>query len=412
LKAATNLVELPNLRNLLHLRILDLFKSSCISNLQESFSGLKSLVSLEAGKCKIQEGDLTEHIGDLQSLEYLNMEHNKFYTLPSSISLLVRLTKLILHHCENLLELPKLPQGLVEVDVGDCPQLRKVGNVSHMEKLEILVICNCGQLFELSGIECLKSLKELNLSGCNNLKGLGKVEQLQSLEKLYLNGCPVSIADFCCWTKEIPGLQEISLSANKVPKCFKYKMESKMVGQSEEAEYLQISIPPNKYGIKCTGIIFCLHLKFKKRMFELLAEEGTMVISTIRDDGEISHRTNIFGNRQNSLGDRLCVFIYRENHPFVMNLRDGDRIRIKAAFMRWIVIKDGAMQLLCENEINGNTNENAVLESLSLELNFLVSTYSDIDAEDGDADADSNTGPVQHNSEHNTDNKPASKISI
>ncbi|XP_057817612.2 uncharacterized protein LOC131030732 isoform X1 [Cryptomeria japonica] len=156
--------------------------------------------SSEAGKCNFQEGGFTENFGDSQSPEYLNLEHNIFYSLPLSITLLFRLTKLILHRCQNLLELPILPQGVIELDVGDCPQLRKVGNLFHLEKLEILIICSCGQLFELVGLSCFKSFKKMNLAGCNNLKGMERVEQLQSLEKLYLNGWPAS-DNFYCWTK-------------------------------------------------------------------------------------------------------------------------------------------------------------------------------------------------------------------
>ncbi|GLJ36101.1 hypothetical protein SUGI_0724280 [Cryptomeria japonica] len=413
LRQCHNLFELPYLGNLVHLRILNLFNCSCISNLQKKFSGLKALVTLEAGECKFQEGDLTEDIGDLQFLEYLNMEHNTFYTLPASISFLLGLKKLILHHCQNLLEMPILPRGLVKVDVGDCPQLRKVENLSHLEKLEVLVICNCGQLFELPGLGCLKSLKQLNLAGCNSLKGLENIEQLQSLEKLYLNGCPASIINFSCWTKEIPSLQEISLGANKVPKCLKYKMESKMVGQSKAAKYFQISLPTNKCGIRYTGILLCLHLMFKKRVSDFVSDDGSMVLSLIRDEDEIFRHT-IFGNRQNSLGDRLFVFIYRENHPFMMNLRDGDRIHIKSTFKSWIVIKNGALQLLYENEVNGERNEYTVLESLSLELNSLLSTQPNVHSHEDDADADADNGPVHHNQsggEHDTDNKTASNVS-
>lgn len=42
----------------------------------------------------------------------------------------------------------------------------------------------------------------------------------------------------------IPGLHEISFSANKVPKCLQHKMEAKMMDQSGAPEYFEISLPP------------------------------------------------------------------------------------------------------------------------------------------------------------------------
>ena len=64
-----------------------------------------------------------------------------------------------------------------------------------------------------------------------------------------------------------------------------------------------------------------------------------------------------------------------------------------------------------ENEVNEDRNNNKFLESLSLELNSLLSTHVEGDADESDADRDNHIDLVQQiDVEYNTNNKIVPKI--
>ncbi|KAJ8547828.1 hypothetical protein K7X08_021064 [Anisodus acutangulus] len=80
--------------------------------LPESFSNLSSLEFLDAHAWKIS-GKISDDFQNLSALEKLDLEHNDFCSLPSSVKRLCVLKDLFLRNCRKLKFLPELPSSLV-----------------------------------------------------------------------------------------------------------------------------------------------------------------------------------------------------------------------------------------------------------------------------------------------------------
>eukprot|EP01018_Ginkgo_biloba_P008222 Gb_30990 [translate_table: standard] len=217
--------------------------------------------------------------------------------------------ELLLHHCPELCELPPLPGGLLRVDIGDCLQLRKVSDMSSLNKLEVLVLCNCKQIAELPGLESLQSLRELNLSECKNLpnKVFIDLKGLKSLQALHLSGCALSETDL----HEL--IKQLSLSANGVPQsleCNLMKAKSRWIEFGPNITYVDATIPMDM-NAKCRGVIFCFLLKFERPQSKAALETvhcGQIVIE--RDGEEIFYTKGESSTDNEVAGWRfgMCVF--------------------------------------------------------------------------------------------------------
>ncbi|XP_050276920.1 disease resistance protein RPV1-like isoform X2 [Quercus robur] len=141
--------------------------------LPTSFSNLCSLKELNARAWKLC-GKIPDDFKKLSSLVILNLGHNNFFSLPSSLMDLSKLKKLLLPNCEELKSLPPLPSSLVEVNVADCPALERVSDLSNLESLEELNLTNCEMVVDIPGLECLKSLRRLYMSGCKTCSSVVK----------------------------------------------------------------------------------------------------------------------------------------------------------------------------------------------------------------------------------------------
>ncbi|XP_076887497.1 disease resistance protein Roq1-like isoform X1 [Bidens hawaiensis] len=87
-----------------------------------------NLQKLDLGCCHLKDGEIPCDIGKLSNLEELNLKHNDFTRLDFSLLQLTRLKILIVTYCKRLVELPKLPQGMVILVADYCKSLATVGN--------------------------------------------------------------------------------------------------------------------------------------------------------------------------------------------------------------------------------------------------------------------------------------------
>lgn len=134
--------------------------------LPSSFSELSSLEELDARAWRIV-GKLPDDFEKLSYLEFINLGHNDFSYLPSSLKGLRFLKKLLIPHCKQLKALPPLPSSLLEINAANCGTLESIPDISELEFLHELNLANCMSLADIQGVECLRSLKMLHMAGCN-----------------------------------------------------------------------------------------------------------------------------------------------------------------------------------------------------------------------------------------------------
>lgn len=96
-----------------------------------------------------------------------------------------------------------------------CEELRQIGTLCGLEKLQQLKINWCRLVKELPSLETL-TLELLTLSGCSKLKSIQGLGQLTQLRTLHV--------DKCHEIKELPGLEHlILLEVLRASECYKLK---------------------------------------------------------------------------------------------------------------------------------------------------------------------------------------------
>ncbi|KAF8018997.1 hypothetical protein BT93_H3773 [Corymbia citriodora subsp. variegata] len=158
----------PDFSNLLNLRVLEL-------DLMSNF------LSLGAPSLNWIEG--------LRKLESLQLCCRSLFTLPSDLNLLLKLKKLELV-VNNLECLPMLPQNFSYLSIHGHRLKEKSIDLSYLEKLSELEVCDCEQLIEIQGLEHLKSLKQLSLYQLSSLVKLSDLTNLKKLRGLRISFCP------------------------------------------------------------------------------------------------------------------------------------------------------------------------------------------------------------------------------
>eukprot|EP01018_Ginkgo_biloba_P021067 Gb_14266 [translate_table: standard] len=333
-----------------NLRVLEMKNTPYLSDLPHSFSRLRSHLVRYGTDCTVLDG--IHQIGDMLSLEVIEVENGSFGTLPLNFGKLTQLTTLILNNCKNLSELCGLPADLVKVDICDCPQLRRIYGMSDLEKLKSLVLFECEQLDMLPQFSSRQSLTELNISGCKNVKSFEGVEGLKSLQKLYLSGCSVSVLHLSQW------LKELSVYTNEVPQCLEHIVQVENMSSEEDLLWWSSTNINSKYA----GVVFCFLVK--------KCHEDTIRMSIVTDRGQVCDTIQIFRNKQTIGGNELYMYIYRENHPAFRTLRVADSLSVRARGCSKY-LKECGMQVLYNND------EDAVFKRLGRDLDLLVQNYSE-----------------------------------
>ncbi|KAM7465620.1 hypothetical protein LguiB_013182 [Lonicera macranthoides] len=77
---------------------------------------------------------------------------------------------------------------LERLDLSNCPSLVEVPDLSNLQNLKELFICEWDDLTEIRGLEELKSLELLNISKCSPIEQLPDLSNLKNL-KIYVSDC-------------------------------------------------------------------------------------------------------------------------------------------------------------------------------------------------------------------------------
>eukprot|EP01018_Ginkgo_biloba_P028818 Gb_06500 [translate_table: standard] len=333
-----------------------------LSGFPPSFSALKSLIVMDAGEVPLSEDGLPSDIGKLASLEVLRLDFTELRTLSAEFSHLSRLTQLYLNNCRFLSELSCLPAELVEVDIRNCRNLRKISGMSNLKQLEILWLNSCEQLTHLPGLRSLHALAKLNISGCESLRNeaLEGLEALKSLQELHFSGCGVLKVDFLKWIKGMPLLRELSFYASEIPEWFDHRMKTKFFVKDFPRlcmDRVSMIFDEGRYAGTDVGYMKATIVRGGQEVFET-------VFIRIRE-----------ANRR----DQLYLSMYLENDSFVKRLHSGDRIRIRVcsqSISHQICVKQGGMHLLYTKEETTTSNNkkdlnDTVFERLSKDLTWL-----------------------------------------
>ncbi|PAN36066.2 hypothetical protein PAHAL_6G290500 [Panicum hallii] len=107
---------------------------------------------------------------------------------------LPQLERLRIICCDSLLEIPKLPTSLEEMNIFWCPRLVALpSNLGNLPKLRKISVSSCRGLQALpDGMDRLTSLEVLVLSKCPGIKEFpqGLLQRLPALKSIGIDGCP------------------------------------------------------------------------------------------------------------------------------------------------------------------------------------------------------------------------------
>ncbi|XP_017234964.2 disease resistance protein RPV1-like isoform X2 [Daucus carota subsp. sativus] len=159
-------LELPNSMGCLHKLVkLDLSHNYHVKTLPNTICNLRALKWLNIGCCTRLEALPTE-LGDMESLEELNLEVTSVFKLPDSVGCLSK---------------------LVALNLGGTKLLTLPDTICNLRALKVLSINSCRSLEALpTELGNIRSLKELNMSGV----AISELpESVGHLSKLVVLGC-------------------------------------------------------------------------------------------------------------------------------------------------------------------------------------------------------------------------------
>jgi Leucine-rich repeat (LRR) protein len=194
-----------------HLRILkELRFENCkeLKHLPASVGLLTELTELRVLNCPLQtlrtlnilKSSMDNCMPRLQDLELYN---TKLSEVSFATGVCPILQYLSVRFCNDLVEVGTLPNALIELELTNCSNLRKIEGLCGLAKLQMLDISRCENVEELPSMETLESLKELQAYACVKLKSIQGLSRLTKLRLLNVNGCSE--------LQELPGIEHCML---------------------------------------------------------------------------------------------------------------------------------------------------------------------------------------------------------
>ncbi|TQD99621.1 hypothetical protein C1H46_014757 [Malus baccata] len=297
--------SMVGLKNLTRLSLQDVERL----RLPHSLHGLNSLRELNLSWCKLADDAIPKDLGNLISIQLLDLSWNYFHTLPSLIGL-SKLETLSLNCCFNLHTIPDLPTSLKFLHVHQCLALEKMPDFSEMSNMRELDVSDSLKLTEVTCLDkSLNSMTQIDMGSCTNLTADFTKNILQGW-----NSC---------------GFGGIFLHGNYVPDWFEFVSEGTKIS---------FDIPPSD-GRNFEGLtLFCLYSSCKRT-----DRPVSLTITVMKNTKYIHLQAYIVKE------DRNRISYKPESHHIwqgqlsndKLNLQGGDRVEVGIYFFPLTVNRIG-----------------------------------------------------------------------
>lgn len=146
-----------------------------------------------------------EELRCLARLRYLKISHCAHLGWEGSSSdeilPLPQLERLLIEYCDGLMEIPRLPVSLEELDIAHCRSLVALPtDLGNLSKLRELYVVDCDLLKALpEGMDGLTSLESVTIKECAKVSTFpdGLLQRIPNLKSIIISGCP-DLQRRCC----------------------------------------------------------------------------------------------------------------------------------------------------------------------------------------------------------------------
>ncbi|XP_059316655.1 disease resistance protein RPV1-like [Lycium ferocissimum] len=318
----------PREDELLDMEDLHVGESSKRVTLPESFSNLSSLEVLDAHAWKFS-GKISDDFQKLSALEKLDLGHNDFCSLPSSMKGLCVLKHLLISNCRKLKFLPELPSSLEWLNAANCSALERIASISNLEYLEQLQFSNCKKITDIPGLESLKSLVRLYTVGCNAC--------LPSIKRRISKDSLRHIKYLCVPGSDIPDwfIQEVPNVSTRKHRDIKGVIIGVVLSLDQQVED-----------------------NFRHKVPAIVDIQAT--ITTPGDAEPKLRKTLNLEGVPDTDEDQLYLCRFQEHSDFMFVLEEGDRVQVairESPRFNGLKLKKHGMHLVFENEDDFDDND-------------------------------------------------------
>ncbi|CAK9134308.1 unnamed protein product [Ilex paraguariensis] len=298
--------KVPQNTEITELKDLATEKKSKLIVLPSSFSNLSSLVEFDARAWKIS-GNMPDDFGKLSSLENLNLAHNDFSRLPSSLRGLSVLQKLVL--------------------TGKYIQPVRFGELTRAAP------CNCENLEDIPGLECLKSLRKLHMVCCKSCSSV----VMEKLDKA-----------------AVKNMDELSFPGSEIPDWF----TQGVVSFSRRKNYAIRSV--------IIGVVVSVNHQITDESRDQHPLIPDLIVTILRLNEPVHRHTMRLATVPKTDEDQVYLCRYEAHRSLVFMLEDGDRIRVAMRdppYVKGVELKKFGTHLVFENDDDFDGDEDNLDES-------------------------------------------------